>query len=134
MVRDYNFIRFRNIFKSKIDYKNEKLERPLFDNLDYIVGSDLLFNQTGLKAFENFLKNLIRLYKDADKKVPKIIFSHKGRNAEVDDHLVPIIEGLGFFGDQVEEKDMNDNWVNPRVDIFILELDDAEKNASEEAK
>lgn len=90
-------------------------------NIDIITGSDLIFNNLGLKSFPNFLGNIVKIFEKNGKKIPLVYFAHKARNDEIDDQLVPIFEGLGFYGDQMEDKDMNSDWMSRRVDIIRLE-------------
>lgn len=90
-------------------------------NIDIITGSDLIFNNLGLKSFPNFLKNIVQIFQKNEKKIPLVYFAHKVRNDDIDDQLAPIFESLGFYGDQMEDKDMNPDWVNKRIDIIRLE-------------
>lgn len=90
-------------------------------NIDIIVGSDLIFNNLGLIAFPNLLKSVAKIFEKNSIKIPLVYFSHKARNDSIDDQLVPVFEGLGFYGDQMDEKDMNPDWMSRRIDIIRLE-------------
>ena len=46
--------------------------------------------------------------------------SHKGRHDSIDNTLVETFESLGFWGEQVEEDQMDPNWRSKRIDIFLL--------------
>ena len=96
-------------------------ENPTLLELDIVIGSDLIFNSLGLSDFSNFLKTLKEVYLEKKLEVPFIYLAHKARNEEVDEKIPEVIESQGFYGEQVEETDMDRDYLNKRIDIFVLD-------------
>ena len=53
---------------------------------------------------------------------------HKSRNDFLDNLIPEKFESAGFFGSQVDEKDMDDVYKDKRIDIFKLEFDHNNEN------
>ena len=86
--------------------------------------------------------NIYELLKEKstkNKRLPEFLLCYKSRNEEIDDEIVSYLEKMGFEGSQViysiykvkkmyffflnlkvEEKEMNKEYINKRVDIFSL--------------
>ena len=111
---------FRNIPEKQLD---ELFEEAGFDQVDYIIASDVIFSSKTLKDFEKIIEKIVAIFTKREIKVPIIYLSHKARHEAVDDQLVEMIENLGFYGEQVEEEDMDPNYIDRRVDIFKLEYE-----------
>lgn len=113
------FDNFRNINKEKLLAMMEV--NPSLLEIDIIIGSDLIFNNLGLLDFSNFLGVLKEVYLEKKLSVPFIYLAHKARNEQVDSKIPQMIEMRGYFGEQVEENDMDKDYMNRRIDIFILD-------------
>lgn len=90
------------------------------EKFDMIVASDPIYNSLNLDLFTNFLGMVKDNYTSSGGKMPVVLVSHKGRNEKIDDMLVGKFEGVGFYGEQIDEKNMHPIYANHRIDIFEL--------------
>jgi hypothetical protein len=65
--------------------------------------------------FTKCLGRIFKLYGDTSLDA---FVSYKSRHDLIDDNLVGVFEKNGFFGEQIEENDMDENYKSNRIDIF----------------
>lgn len=54
-------------------------------------------------------------------KRPVLLVAHKARNDKIDANMVKVFEELGFWGEQIPEKDMDPRFINSRIDIISFD-------------
>ena len=89
--------------------------------VDIVIGSDLIFNTNGLRDFSNFLKVFKGAFEKLGKEVPFIYMAHKARHDAVDQQIPEEIENCGYFGEQVDEVEMDPDYTDKRIDIFVID-------------
>lgn len=119
MVSQFKILTTRKI--SKAQFADYLKVSPEVLEVDVIIGSDLIFNVIGLQDFSNFLKVLKSTFEDLGKNVPYIYMAHKARHDSVDSIIPEEIENCGYFGEQVSEEDMDPDYLDRRIDIFIID-------------
>jgi SAM-dependent methyltransferase len=123
-----------SVFALDWNYEREKIKEILLNKgikqLDYVVAADVIFNSGQLDTFTKCLKNLYITLQEINPegKLPLAYLCHKARTDEIDDKIPETLEKLGFWGDQIKDSEMDDQYKSKRIDIFSLEYDEKFSN------
>jgi len=101
-------------------FAQEKIER-----VDYILASDVIYHAKHLELFANALREVSLVLKEINKEgnAPVVYLSHKARNDAVDDILAEELQKKGFFGEQIDESEMDTEYMSKQIDIIKLEFE-----------
>jgi len=105
--------------KIKELFIQEKIEK-----VDYIFASDVIYHIKHLELFSNALREVMTVLKEINKgNAPVVYLSHKARNDATDDILAEELQRKGFWGEQIDESEMDAEYISKQIDIIKLEFE-----------